>query len=61
MLVGEQLTVSPVVGEILVVRFTVPAKPYLPVIVTVKFALEAAALNLRLAELSVNGEAEPLT
>ena len=60
MLVGLQLTDSPVADEMEVVRFTVDVNPFLPVTVVVKLPVLPAGLNERLAEVIVNGEADPL-
>lgn len=47
MLAGLQLTPSPVAGLIEVERVTVPVKPFLPVMVVVKLAVDPA-LNVKL-------------
>jgi hypothetical protein len=60
MIVGLQLTVSPVDGDAEVVRFTVAVNPFLPVMVIVKAPVFPAGLNERLAELIVNGDIDPL-
>ena len=60
MLVGVQVTASPVEGDVEVVRLTVPVNPFLAVIVIVKVPVLPAALKERLAELIVNGEVDPL-
>jgi len=60
MLVGVQLTASPVEGDVEVVRLTVAVNPFLAVIVIVKVPVLPAALKERLAELIVNGEVDPL-
>jgi len=59
MLVGVQLTVSPVEGDVVVERFTVPVKPFCPVTVTVNMPVEPPEVNERLTELMVKGE-DPL-
>jgi len=59
-LVGVQLTVSPVEGDVVVKRFTVPVKPFCPVTVTVNMPVEPPKLNERLTELIVKGEDPPL-
>ena len=60
MLVGLQPAMSPVVGDIEVVRLTVLANPYLPVTVTLKVPVLPAGVKVMLAELIVN-VVEPLT
>ena len=49
MLVGEQLTVRPVDGLMLVVRLTVEVKPFLGVIVTVKLPVFPWGVIVRIA------------
>ncbi len=60
MLVGVQVTASPVEGDVEIVRLTVPVNPFLGVIVIVKMPVLPAGLNETLAEVIVNGEVDPL-
>ena len=59
MLVGAQLTVNPVEGDVVVERPTVPVKPFCPVTVTVNVPVEPVEVNVRVTELMVKGE-DPL-
>ena len=58
-LVGVQLTVNPVEGDVVVERLTVPVKPFCPVTVTANMPVEPVEVNERLIELMVKGE-DPL-
>jgi len=58
-LVGVQLTVNPVEGDVAVERLTVPVKPFCPVTVAVNVPVEPVEVNVRLTELMVKGE-DPL-
>lgn len=60
-LVGVQLTVNPVEGDVVVERLTVPVKPFCPVTVTVNMPVEPLVVNERLIELMVKGEDPLLT
>ena len=61
MLVGLQLIANPVEGDTEAVMLTVPVNPFVPAIVIVKLPVLLAGLNERLAELIVNGDADPVT
>ncbi len=58
-LVGVQLTVNPVEGDVVVERLTVPVKPFCPVTVAVNMPVEPVEVNERLTEFMVKGE-DPL-
>jgi hypothetical protein len=60
MLAGKQLTASPVEGIMEVVMVTVAVNPFVPAIVIVKLPVLLAGLNERMAELIVNGDADPV-
>jgi hypothetical protein len=60
MVVTLQATVSPVGGDVAIVRVTVPVKPFWLVTVAVNVPVSVVDVKVSAAKLIVKGEVEPL-